>query len=76
MEITVNIPDELAAQIKARGLAPDTYVRDLVEKTLSHEQADKSIQRRAVERMLRFAEEHGGKFAGDLKNTIHEGHKY
>lgn len=76
MEITVNIPDELAAQIKAHGVALDTYVRDLVEEKLSHDQTDKSAQREAVEKMLRFAQEHGAKLGGDLKSTIHEGHQH
>jgi hypothetical protein len=76
MEIRVNIPDELAAQIKAQGVALDTYVRDLVEKKLSHDQADKKTRGDAVERMLRFAKAHGTRLEGDLKSMIHEGHKY
>jgi antitoxin component of RelBE/YafQ-DinJ toxin-antitoxin module len=31
MQITVDIPDEAAAQAQARGLTPETYVRKLVE---------------------------------------------
>lgn len=31
MQITIDIPDELAAQAKARGLTPEDYVRTLVE---------------------------------------------
>jgi hypothetical protein len=31
MRITVDIPDEFAAQVKARGLTPESYVRGLVE---------------------------------------------
>lgn len=30
MQITVNIPDELAAQVQARGIALETYVEQLV----------------------------------------------
>jgi hypothetical protein len=30
MQVTINIPDELAAQVRARGLALEDYVRDLV----------------------------------------------
>jgi hypothetical protein len=73
MEIRVNIPDELAAQIKAQGVPVDTYVRDLVEEKLSRDQADKETRRDAVERMLRFAKAHGAKLEGDLKRTIHAG---
>ena len=30
MQVTINIPDELAAQVRDRGLALEDYVRDLV----------------------------------------------
>lgn len=30
MQITVDIPDELAAQAQARGLTPESYVQSLV----------------------------------------------
>ncbi len=38
MQVTVTIPDELAAQVQARGFALETYVRDLVQEKLSKEQ--------------------------------------
>ena len=31
MQITVEIPDEIAAQVQARGLTPESYVRGLIE---------------------------------------------
>jgi hypothetical protein len=31
MQITVEIPDDLAAQVKARGLTPESYVRSLID---------------------------------------------
>jgi hypothetical protein len=31
MQITVDIPDELAAKVQARGLTPESYVRGLIE---------------------------------------------
>jgi len=31
MQITVEIPDELAAKVQARGLTPESYVRGLIE---------------------------------------------
>jgi hypothetical protein len=31
MQVTVDIPDELAAQAQARGLTPESYVRRLIE---------------------------------------------
>jgi post-segregation antitoxin (ccd killing protein) len=77
MQITVTIPDELAAQVEARGFALETYVRELVEAKLSQKQADKGQRREAVDAMLDFAEKHGAKLGGqDLKKMVHEGHKY
>jgi post-segregation antitoxin (ccd killing protein) len=74
MQITVTIPDELAARIQARGLAVETYLRDLVEDELSHEPWNAARHRNAVEAMLHFADKHGAILGGDLKATIHEEH--
>jgi hypothetical protein len=30
MQVTINIPDELAAQIQSRGLTPQSYVEHLI----------------------------------------------
>jgi hypothetical protein len=34
MQITVEIPDELAAKVQARGLTPESYVRGLIEEAV------------------------------------------
>ena len=31
MQITVTIPDDFAAQVKARGLTPESYVESLID---------------------------------------------
>jgi hypothetical protein len=31
MQVTVNIPDELAAQVRARGISPEKFVDGLIE---------------------------------------------
>jgi hypothetical protein len=31
MQVTVEIPDELAAQVQARGQTPESYVRSLID---------------------------------------------
>jgi hypothetical protein len=31
MQITVTIPDEVAAQVQARGLTPESYVESLID---------------------------------------------
>lgn len=77
MEITVTIPDELAAQIQARGFALEKYVRDVMREKLSQEQAVTEQRRKAVEAMLQFARRHGFTTGGQgLKSMVHEGRKY
>jgi len=34
MQITVEIPDDLATQVRARGLTPEGYIRALVEEAV------------------------------------------
>jgi post-segregation antitoxin (ccd killing protein) len=35
MVVTVNIPDELAAQAKTRGLSPEAYVQEILAQQLA-----------------------------------------
>jgi hypothetical protein len=35
MQVTVNIPDELAAQVQSRGLTPQSYVERLLAEQVS-----------------------------------------
>jgi hypothetical protein len=35
MQVTITIPDELAAQLQAHGFALETYVRNLMEEKLA-----------------------------------------
>jgi hypothetical protein len=77
MRITVSIPDELAAQVQARGFELETYVRDLMKEKLSQEHAVTEQRQKAVEAMLRFAQKHGFTTGGQgLKGMVHEGHRY
>lgn len=39
MQVTVNIPDELAAQVRSRGLTPQSYVERLVAEQVSQKTA-------------------------------------
>ena len=77
MQILVNIPDELAAQVEARGFVLETCLRDLMEEKFSQEPIREERRRQAVEAMRGFAERHGATLGGlDLKSMVHEGHKY
>lgn len=76
MQVLVNIPDELAAQLQARGFALETCLRELVEEKFSREPI-REERRQAVEAMRGFAKKHGATLGGiDLKSMVHEGHKY
>ena len=77
MQVLVNIPDELAAQVQARGLVLETCLRQLMEEKLSQEPIREERRRQAVEAMRGFAEKYGATLGGlDLKSMVHEGHKY
>ncbi len=77
MKITVSIPDELAAEVQARGFALETYVGDLMKEKLSQERTVTDQRRKAVEAMLQFAQKHGYTTGGQgLKSMVREGHKY
>jgi len=77
MQVMVEIPDELAAQVQAHGFVLETYVRRLMEENLSGEPVHNGQRRQAVEAMLQFAERNGALLGGlDLISMVHEGHKY
>jgi hypothetical protein len=81
MQVLVNIPDELAAKVQARGFALETCLRELMEEKFSQEPIQEPMRegqrRQAVEAMRGFAESHGATLGGlDLKSMVHEGHKY
>ena len=76
MQVTINIPDQLAAEAEAHGVAVDTYVEGVLAKQ-AQETAEHESRKSAVEEMRRFARKHGATLGGlKLKNLIHEGHKY
>ena len=39
MQITVTIPDELAAEIQSRGMTPQSYLESLIAKQLCTQQS-------------------------------------
>ena len=75
VQITVTIPDELAAQIQARGLALEAFIRELMEERFSRDTVDDARRWKAVEAMLQFTEKHRFSSGGHgIKSMIHEGH--
>ena len=85
MQITITIPDEMAAAMEARGVSPEAYVRGLVEE--KHNQKSASEQKETLSETKRkelasaVAEirelRKGNRLDGlAIKDLIHEGHKY
>ena len=76
MQVTVNISDELAAQVEARGFALEVFLRELIVTRLSEKQSADE-RRSAVDAIRQFAAKHGFTTNGqDLKRMVHEGHKH
>ncbi len=76
MQVTINVPDQLAAEAAARGLAVDAYIEEVLAKQPRQNAEDKA-RRSSVEQMRQFARKHGATLGGlKLRDLIHEGHKY
>jgi hypothetical protein len=56
MQITVTIPDELAAQAQARGLTPESYIEKLIAEQSAAPQAQASLVTRRAN-LEKFFEE-------------------
>jgi len=73
MQVLVNIPDELAAQLQARGLVLEACLRDLMEEKFSKEQIQDPIRdarrRQAVEAMRVFADKQVATLAGSTSRA-------
>jgi hypothetical protein len=61
MQIVVEIPDELAAQARARGLTPESYVRGLIEEAARHAPADLVKPKRDMEAFFKAMAAHSEK---------------
>jgi hypothetical protein len=80
MQITVNIPDEIAAQAREKGLTVEVYVEQVLAKQLNGHSPDANGQQSStiVEAVARIREiGKGNKLDGEnIKDWIHEGHKF
>jgi hypothetical protein len=77
MQVTVNVPDELAAEARARGVAVKVYVEEVLARQAQQPEAEahrKSVGQ-AIDRILELRK---GNTLGGLKvrDLIHEGRKY
>ena len=77
MQVTVNIPDELAAQAREKGLSVEVYVEQVLASRIKA-QPDAAQLSKACEAIDRMAElRKGVRLDGlKIKDLIDEGRKY
>jgi hypothetical protein len=56
MRITITIPDELAAEVRSRGVTPETYVEQLLAEKVVPTPAEISTEERLADLERFFAE--------------------
>jgi hypothetical protein len=85
MQVTVNIPDEFAAQAREKGLSVEVYVEQVLAKQCNGQEAvsetnpfDPCSTPDVKGAIARMAELRKGVTLGGLKikDLVHEGHKY
>lgn len=77
MEVTIKVPDKLAAEARARGVSVEAYVQEILARQTIEATGEARLQsvRTAIDRILELRK--GNKLAGlRVKDLIHEGHKY
>ncbi len=77
MEVTIKVPDNLAAEARARGVSVEVYVQEILARQALDTAGEQRLQsvRAAIDRILELRR--GNKLAGlRTKDLIHEGHKY
>jgi hypothetical protein len=77
MEVTIKVPDQLAAEARAHGVSVEVYVQEILARRAPDETGEQRLQsvRAAIDRI--FALRKGNKLTGlRTKELIHEGHKY
>jgi plasmid stability protein len=77
MEVTIKVPEKLAAEARAHGVSVEVYVQEILARQAlgtTGEQPPQSV-RAAIERIFELRK--GNKLVGlRTKDLIHEGHKY
>lgn len=77
MEVTIKIPDQLAAEARSRGVSVEVYVQGILARQALDVTGEERLQsaQAAIERILELRR--GNNLAGlRTKDLIHEGHKY
>jgi hypothetical protein len=77
MEVTIKVPDKLAAEARARGVSVEVYVQEILARQALGATSEGRLQsvRAAIDRLLELRK--GSKLAGlRTKDLIHKGRKY
>jgi post-segregation antitoxin (ccd killing protein) len=77
MQVTINVPEQLAAQARARGVAVEAYVEEVLVRQ-AQRPAEEAHRKSVGEAIDRIREMRKGNTLGGvkIKDLIHEGHKY
>ena len=77
MQVTINVPDRVAAEARAKGVSVEVYVEEMLARgalDASNQMRLKSIEE-AINRILELRR--GNRLEGlRTKDLIHEGHKH
>jgi hypothetical protein len=77
MEVTIKVPDKLAAEARARGVSVEVYVQEILAGRAAETTGEEQLRsvRAAIDRILELRK--GNRLAGlRAKDLVHEGHKY
>ena len=77
MEVTIKVPEKLAAEARAHGVPVEVYVQEILAQRVLGAAGEQRLQavRAAIERIFELRK--GNKIAGlRTKDLIHEGRKY
>ena len=77
MEVTIKVPEKLAAEALARGVSVEVYVQDILARQAVAMTSEKRLPsvRASIDRIFELRK--GNKLSGlPTKDLIHEGHKY
>lgn len=77
MEVTIKVPDKLAAEARAHGVSVEVYVQEILARQALETNGEQRLQsvQAAIKRIFELRK--GNKLAGlRTKDLIHEGHKY
>jgi len=77
MEVTIKVPEKLAAEARAQGVSVEVYVQEILARQALETTGERRLEsaRAAIERILDLRK--GNKLGGlRTKDLTHEGHKY